>query len=258
VQTSEITALPPTLTAETAAALAAWAESFGVRFVNRSDGQRTTDTVSRDALMALAASHADAAAPAPAVQAVAWHVRIIGCDGPEDWVELGATAPTDIPPEAEALALVYAAAPVAQPLTEEQMTAMATAAQTPGWGEWCSDADALARYTRAVERRAAAAQPLTDEQRSCKPREYGDDLYTEAQRQWCLRYERETTFEPLMCDYEAGNQSFVEAARRSVEWFEGWANDAHLNAGKDIPGWEDDFLKRCAAGQGQDQEGAAS
>lgn len=46
-------------TNKTAAALNAWAESFGVRFVNRSDGQRTTDTVSRDALMALAASHAN-------------------------------------------------------------------------------------------------------------------------------------------------------------------------------------------------------
>jgi len=39
--------------------------------------------------------------------AVAWHVHIIGCDGSADWVELGAAAPADIPPTAEALPLVY-------------------------------------------------------------------------------------------------------------------------------------------------------
>jgi hypothetical protein len=59
---------------------------------------------------------------------------------------------------------------------------------------------------------------------------------SKAQREWCERYERETTFEPLMCDYLAGNQSFVEAARFSLRWFEDWANDAFLRASEDIPG----------------------
>lgn len=51
-----------------------------------------------------------------------------------------------------------------------------------------------------------------------------------AQREWCKHYERETTFEPLMCDFKAGNESFEEAARKSLAWFESWASDAYLRA----------------------------
>lgn len=59
---------------------------------------------------------------------------------------------------------------------------------------------------------------------------------TKEQRAWCKNYERETGFDPLMDDYLYGNESFVNAARFSVRWFEDWSNDAHLNIGRDIPG----------------------
>lgn len=38
---------------------------------------------------------------------VAWHMRVIGCDGSADWVELGAEPPTPVP-GVEALPLMYA------------------------------------------------------------------------------------------------------------------------------------------------------
>ncbi len=66
-------------------------------------------------------------------------------------------------------------------------------------------------------------------------RVYGSQ-YTQAQREWCQRYERETTFEPLMCDFEAGNISFLEAAKESRKWFEDWSNDAYLRGCDNIPG----------------------
>lgn len=64
-------------------------------------------------------------------------------------------------------------------------------------------------------------------------------LYNAAQKAWCQRYECETTFEPLMCGYEAGEITFVQAAKESIRWFEGWSNDAHLRASDGtIPGDE--------------------
>ena len=38
---------------------------------------------------------------------VGWHIRMRGCDGSADWVDLGPT-PGAVPPEADALPLVYA------------------------------------------------------------------------------------------------------------------------------------------------------
>ena len=68
--------------------------------------------------------------------------------------------------------------------------------------------------------------------------------YTEKQREWCERYERETGFDPhAMGDYEAGNLTFVQAAKHSVAWFEDWASDAYLQITKgSIPGdeWVDE------------------
>lgn len=57
-----------------------------------------------------------------------------------------------------------------------------------------------------------------------------------AQKAWCTNYQNETGFDPLMDDFYAGNETFVQAAKKSVRWFESWASDAHLNIGKDIPG----------------------
>lgn len=59
---------------------------------------------------------------------------------------------------------------------------------------------------------------------------------TKEQREWCERYEKETTFEPLMDDFLAGNESFEKAAQDSIRWFEDWSSDAHLNISRDIPG----------------------
>jgi len=67
-------------------------------------------------------------------------------------------------------------------------------------------------------------------------KKYQKCFYTAEQKKWCEDYERHTTFEPVMEEYEAGNTTFVEAAIWNVSWFESWASDAHLRAGKGIPG----------------------
>lgn len=59
---------------------------------------------------------------------------------------------------------------------------------------------------------------------------------TKEQREWCRKYQRETGFEPLMGDFEAGNENFKFCANKSVKWFEDWSNDAHLNISRHIPG----------------------
>ena len=59
---------------------------------------------------------------------------------------------------------------------------------------------------------------------------------TKAQKAWCAMYEKETGFDPLMDDYLSGNETFAFAARKSIRWFEDWANDALLNIGRRILG----------------------
>jgi len=67
--------------------------------------------------------------------------------------------------------------------------------------------------------------------------EFDAKNYSAEQIAWCKKYEKETGFEPLMFDFEAGNETFYEAARKSVGWFEDWANDALLRVTADeIPG----------------------
>ena len=58
---------------------------------------------------------------------------------------------------------------------------------------------------------------------------------TPEQRAWCKHYQQQTTFEPLMDNFLEGNESFLEAAKGSVRWFEDWSNDAHLSV-MNIPG----------------------
>ena len=55
------------------------------------------------------------------------------------------------------------------------------------------------------------------------------------QRQWCKEYEYRTTFEPLMDDFLAGNESFYQAAKKSLNWFVNWSNEAFQGI-PDIPG----------------------
>ena len=55
------------------------------------------------------------------------------------------------------------------------------------------------------------------------------------QAAWCNAYENATTFEPLMDDFLANNESFARAAKKSRDWFESWMNDAFRGI-PDIPG----------------------
>lgn len=59
---------------------------------------------------------------------------------------------------------------------------------------------------------------------------------TKEQREWCKQYKQQTTFEPLMDDFLAGNKTFVQAAKLSNRWFEDWSSDAYLNITRHIPG----------------------
>ncbi len=67
-------------------------------------------------------------------------------------------------------------------------------------------------------------------------RRYSKKKYTAEQIAWCQKYERETSFEPLMDDFDGGKSSFLEAANLSVRWFEDWSTDAHIRISKNIPG----------------------
>lgn len=51
---------------------------------------------------------------------------------------------------------------------------------------------------------------------------------TRAQRAWCKKYRESTMFDPLIDDFLAGEETFEEAAQKSIAWFEDWANDATL------------------------------
>src|SRR5262245_24949980 len=52
--------------------------------------------------------------------------------------------------------------------------------------------------------------------------------YTSEQRAWCETYQRETGFAPMMDQFERGDQTFDEAAWRSIRWYEAHTSDAHL------------------------------
>lgn len=56
--------------------------------------------------------------------------------------------------------------------------------------------------------------------------------YTKKQIEWCDNYLDATTFDPLMDQFEAGEETFQQAAQRSVHWFEQWSQNALLNCDK--------------------------
>ena len=66
---------------------------------------------------------------------------------------------------------------------------------------------------------------------------------TKEQRAWCRLYQEQTTFEPLMDDFFSGNCTFVEAARRSNNWFESWSSDAFLAVSHHVPGADEEPLR---------------
>ena len=61
--------------------------------------------------------------------------------------------------------------------------------------------------------------------------------FTKVQREWAKNYESVTTFEPLLDDFLYGNESFVEAAKKSIRWFEDWSHESMLRIDQ-IPGTE--------------------
>ncbi|CAB3735052.1 hypothetical protein LMG22037_05927 [Paraburkholderia phenoliruptrix] len=62
--------------------------------------------------------------------------------------------------------------------------------------------------------------------------------YTKEQQAWCENYEARTDFDPLMDDFEAGNETFYEAAQKSIRWFEDHSSDALNSISHNVPGWE--------------------
>ena len=52
--------------------------------------------------------------------------------------------------------------------------------------------------------------------------------YTKEQKKWIKQYKFLTGFDPLLGDYEAGNESFPEAVNKSVQWFEDWSSGMFL------------------------------
>ena len=53
-----------------------------------------------------------------------------------------------------------------------------------------------------------------------------ENKYNLAQVAWCKNYEFITTFPPMMDEFEAGKETFNQAALRNVKWFEDWSNEA--------------------------------
>lgn len=50
--------------------------------------------------------------------------------------------------------------------------------------------------------------------------------YTKEQRDWCIAYESECGFEPLMYEHDQGEKTFEQAARSSIRWYE--AHTSHV------------------------------
>jgi hypothetical protein len=71
--------------------------------------------------------------------------------------------------------------------------------------------------------------------------------YSAEQRAWCENYESRTGFDPLMEDFEAGNETFYEAATKSVSWFEDHSCDAFLSVSSNIPGFHAAFRAKLDA-----------
>lgn len=76
-------------------------------------------------------------------------------------------------------------------------------------------------------------------------RRWAAPKYDHQQREWCIAYEAETGFDPMMDDYEAGLKTFAEAAVASLRWYEDHTSDAHLRiSNKAIPGGRYDAARK--------------
>lgn len=59
--------------------------------------------------------------------------------------------------------------------------------------------------------------------------------YSAEQRTWCRKYRSETGFNPMMDAFECGDETFHEAATRSIRWYEAHSSDVHLRIQKALP-----------------------
>lgn len=102
-----------------------------------------------------------------------------------------------------------------------------------------------ASLVQGVIRQHDATLSTVTAERDAAIEKWPADKYDDRQREWLNYYEHETGFEPMMGDYEVGNQTFVEAALVNIDWFESWSSDAlsHVS-GKTIPGSEFDLDMR--------------
>lgn len=62
-----------------------------------------------------------------------------------------------------------------------------------------------------------------------------ESRYTTEQRAWCKTYRCETGFAPMMDQFERGEETFREAATRSIRWYEAHTSDVHLRIQKALP-----------------------
>ncbi|AGN33462.1 hypothetical protein PflA506_p0031 (plasmid) [Pseudomonas fluorescens A506] len=59
---------------------------------------------------------------------------------------------------------------------------------------------------------------------------------TPAQRAWLEQYESETTFEAMhQAELDRGAMTWAQVAQANIDWFEGWAMDAHQRIQKNNP-----------------------
>lgn len=93
---------------------------------------------------------------------------------------------------------------------------------------------------RSVDEAIAALESAAPSAAEPAARWSNRKFYDKRQQNWCEYYERTTGFEPLMCDYEAGNETFVEAAEKSNQWYEDHTTDTYLAITRWIPGSEYD------------------
>lgn len=61
-------------------------------------------------------------------------------------------------------------------------------------------------------------------------RGYSRKLYSYSQAKWLDDYHTITSFEPMVDDYEAGNESIEECLHFNIEWLLSWAQEemSHL------------------------------
>jgi hypothetical protein len=66
------------------------------------------------------------------------------------------------------------------------------------------------------------------------------------QRAWLINYETMTTFEPIhQEEIDNGTMTFNEVAKKNIDWFESWMNDAFLAISRQVPRTEEKEIKKA-------------